>query len=308
MPRLFRNRAILAKLETVYGTDSVPTGSANAMQMTNVVFNPSVGQEESRDLVVPYMGHQGVILTGSHATISGEVEIAGSGVLGTPPAYGPLLRACGLAEVIDAGVSVEYTPVSASHEAASIYFNADGVRHILIGSRGTMTLQLTPLRIPRFAFTFTGLLGTITDTALPTVDLTKFIKPAVVNKANTTFSLHGLAGACEGVTMDLANQVEPRFLIGHESIQQVDRLMTGSAVMEAVALATKNWFAISEAGTTGALAAIHGTVAGNIVEFAAPAVQIGRTSYGETQKIINNTLPLMFTTVAGNDEFKLTFK
>lgn len=308
MPRFWRNRAILAKLETVYGTDSAPTGMANAMQMTNVVFNPSVGQEESRDLVVPYMGHQGVMLTGSYATISGEVEIAGSGAAGTPPAYGPLLRACGMAETIDVGVDVAYTPVSSLHEAVSIYFNGDGVRHILLGARGTLTLQLTPLRIPRFAFTFSGLLGTITDTAVPTIDLTDFIRPVPVNKANTTFSLHGLAGACEGVTMDLANQIEPRFLIGHESIQQVDRQMTGSAIMEAVSLATKSWFAIAEAGTTGALAATHGTVAGNIVEFAAPAVQIGRPTYGETQRILNNTLPLMYTPTAGNDEFTITVR
>lgn len=307
MPRYFRNRAILAKLETVYGTDSVPTGAANAMQMTNVVFTPSVGQEERRDLVVPYMGHQGVLFTGSHATLAGEVEIAGSGAPGTPPAYGPLLRACGLAEVIEAGVDVQYSPISSLHEAASIYFNADGVRHVLVGARGTFTLQLTPLRIPRFAFTFTGLLGTITDTALPTVDHTKFIKPVKVNKANTTFSLHGHAGACEGVTIDLANQIEPRFLINHESIQQVDREMTGSVVMEAVALATKNWFAIQEAETLGTLAAAHGTVAGNIVELGASAVQIGRPDYGETQKIINNTLPLMLVN-NGTGEFLITVK
>ena len=307
MPRFFRNRAILAKIETVYGTDATPTGAANAMQMTNVVFDPSVGQEESRDLVLPYMGHQGVMLTGTHATLSGEVEIAGSGIAGTAPAYGPLLRACGMAEVIDAGVDVQYSPVSALHEAVSIYFNADGVRHVLLGARGTFTLQLTPQRIPRFAFTFTGLLGTISDAALPTVDVSDFIKPVTVNKANTTFALHGLPGACEGVTIDLANQIEPRFLIGQESIQQVDRQMSGSAVMDAVLLATKNWFAISEAGTLGTLVAQHGTTAGNIIGLDAGAVQIGRPKYGETQKIINNTLPLMLTN-PGTGEFKITVK
>ncbi|SOC41560.1 hypothetical protein SAMN05892877_1094 [Rhizobium subbaraonis] len=308
MPRLFRNRAILAKTEVTYGTDAAPTGAANAMQMTNVVFNPSVGEEVSRDLVVPYMGHQGVILVGTYATLAGEVEIAGSGTPGTPPAYGPLLRACGLAEVVAAGADVTYTPVSGGQEAVSIRFNADGVQHVLLGSRGTFTLNLTPKQIPRFAFTFTGLLGTISDAALPTIDLAKFITPVVVNKANTTFSLHGLAGACEGVTMDIANQIEPRFLIGHESIQQVDRQMTGSAIMEAVSLATKNWFEIAHTHALGALAATHGVTAGNIVEFAAPSVQIGRPTMGETQRILNNTLPLMFKTIAGNDEFTITVK
>lgn len=307
MARFFRNRAILAKLETTYGTDAAPTGAANAMQMTNVVFDPSVGEEETRDLVLPFMGHQGVMLTGSYATLAGEVEIAGSGTPGTAPAYGPLLRACGMAEVIEEDVDVQYIPISSLHEAVSIYFNADGVRHILLGARGTFTLQLTPKRIPRFAFTFTGLLGTITDAALPTVDVSAFVKPVTVNKANTTFSLHGFAGAAEGITLDLGNQIEPRFLIGEENIQQVDRQMTGSAIMEAVTLATKNWYAISQAETLGALAAQHGTVAGNIVGFDAGAVQIGRPKYGETQKIINNTLPIMLTN-PGSGEFLITVK
>ncbi|WP_349433571.1 phage tail tube protein [Pararhizobium sp. A13] len=306
--RYFRNRAILAKAETVYGTDAVPTGAANAMLWTNVVFNPSVGDEVGRDLVVPYMGHQGVILTGSHATISGECEIAGSGAAGTAPAWGPTHRACGMMEVIAAGVDAQYTPISQSQEAVSLYFNVDGVNHVLLGARGTYTFGFTPKQIPRWAYSFTGLLGTISDIVLPAVTLTGFKKPVPVNKANTTFSLHGLAGVCEGVTFDLGNQIEPRFLIGAESIEHVDRVMTGSAVMEAVLLAQKNWFAIADAHTTGALALQHGTTAGNIVKIDAPAVQIGRLAYGESQKIVNNTLPLMFTTVAGNDEFKITVK
>jgi hypothetical protein len=306
--RYFRNRAILAKTETVYGTDAVPTGALNAMQWTNVVFNPSVGEEVSRDLVVPYMGHQGVILTGSYATISGECEIAGSGTAGTAPAWGVTHRACGMAEVVAAGVDVQYTPISQSQEAASLYFNADGVNHVLLGARGTFTFGFTPKQIPRWAYSFSGLLGVITDTALPAIVLSAFKKPVPVNKANTTFSLHGLAGVCEGVTFDLGNQIEPRFLIGAESIEHVDRVMTGSAVMEAVLLAAKNWFAISDAHTTGALALQHGVAAGNIVQIDAPAVQIGRPTYGESQKIVNNTLPLMFTTTAGNDEFKITVK
>ncbi|MBW8283524.1 MAG: hypothetical protein K0M55_07975 [Rhizobium sp.] len=308
MARYFRNRAILVKPETTYGVDAVPTGAANAMQMTNVNFEPLVGEDVNRDLVLPYMGHQGVMLVGNYARISGEVEIAGSGTAGTAPAVGPLLRACALAEVITAATDVKYTPISSLQEAVSIYFNVDGVRHVLLGARGTMTLQLTPKQIPRFVFTMTGLLGTITDQALPTVDLTDFIKPVTVSKANTTFSLHGHAGACEGVSMDLGNQVEPRLLIGAESIELVDRMMTGNATMEAVSLATKNWFQIAQAHTTGALAAQHGTVAGNIIKFEAPAVQIGRLNYGETQKIVNNGLPLMFQPVAGNDEFVITFQ
>ncbi len=308
MAKKLGNRAILAKIETTYGTDAVPTGAANAMMMINVTYEPLLGQDVSRDLILPYMGHQGVLLVGNYARLTGEIELAGSGTPGTPPAYGPLLRACAMAEVITASTSAAYNPISAGQEAVSIYYNMDGVNHVLLGARGTFTLDMKPAAVPRLKFVFTGLLGTIADVALPTVTLTAFKTPLPVSKANTTFSLHGLASACEGVSFDLANQIEPRLLIGYEGIEHVDRDMTGSAVLEAVAIATKDWLSIARAHTKGVLALVHGTVAGNIVQLDAPAVQIGRPNYGDTQKIINNTLPLMFMPSTGNDEFKITVK
>ncbi|TXI00298.1 MAG: hypothetical protein E6Q76_18665, partial [Rhizobium sp.] len=63
MTKYARNKALLVKIETVYGTDSTPTGALNAIQASNFNFEPSVGQDVSRDLILPYMGHQGVILT-----------------------------------------------------------------------------------------------------------------------------------------------------------------------------------------------------------------------------------------------------
>lgn len=162
-----------------------------------------------------------------------------------------------------------------------------------------------PQQIPRFRFRFLGLIGTIADTALPTVTLTAFQKPVKVNKANTTFSLHGSACVMERLAIDLGNQVEPRLLVGYEGIEIVDRMSTGQAVVEAGLIADKDWIGIARAHTTGPLAVQHGTVAGNIVELGAGAVQIGRPGEGETQRILNNTLPLMLTPSSGNDELSI---
>ncbi|MGX1259797.1 phage tail tube protein [Sinorhizobium fredii] len=308
MTRYMRNIAVLAKPEVTYGVDAAPTGAANAMLLVNARIEPLVGEEVSRELTLPYMGHQGSILVGDYVRMTAELEIAGSGAAGTPPAGGPLLRACGMSEVITAGVDVKYQFVSSLQESASLYFNLDGVLHKMLGVRGTFTGSLTPRQVPRFALTVTGLLGPVTDTALPAVNVAAFQKPVPVNKANTTISLHGYAGACEGLTFDIGNQIEPRLLINQEKIEHVDRAMTGNAIFEAPSLATKNWFETARLHTTGVLAAQHGTVAGNIVKFDAAAVQIGRPTYGDSQKIVNNSLPLMFTPVAGNDEFTITFQ
>ncbi|ORE85740.1 phage tail tube protein [Aurantimonas sp. 22II-16-19i] len=303
--RKYRKLAALVKIETAYGVDATPTGAANAMLFSEVTFTPMEGQEVSRDLLLPYLGHQGVELTGLYARLQGSVEIAGSDDPGTAPAYGPLLRACGMAETVTTDTSVSYDPVSAGEEAASTYFNADGVNHVLLGVRGTFTTTQTPNQIPRFRFDLMGLLGTITDTALPTVDHTAFVRPVVVNKANTVMSLHGWTAITESISLDYGNQVEARFLIGAESMEITDRRATGTAVVEAKSLATKDWFAIAKARTRGALSVVHGTAAGNIVEFTAPQVEIGRPTQGQTQGILNYSLPLMLCHDTGDDELSI---
>ncbi len=308
-PRFFRKMALLAKIETTYGTDSVPTGAANTILATNVNITPLAGQEVSRELLKPYLGNQGVILVGTYAQLEFDVEFAGSGTAGTPPKYNALLRACGLSETIDAGVSVEYEPVSTGFEAVSLYYNVDGVRHILLGARGNVTLTTTPNQIPRWRFTFSGLLGTITDAALPVTDDTAFQTPLPVSKTNTTLSLHGLASVGESLSVDLGNSVEPRFLIGHESIQITNRNSTGSAVIEASLLAVKDWFQLAQARTRGALELVHGTVAGHIIKVESAAVEVGRPTQGETQGIVNYTIPLSFVaTGTGDNEIKITYQ
>ena len=308
MTKYARNKALLVKIEPAYGVDAAPTGAANAIQASNFNFEPSVGQDVSRDLILPYMGSQGVILTGNYARVAFDVEVAGSGTPGTAPAYGPLLRAAQMAEVITAATDVKYNPVSTNFESATIYFVNDGIKHIMLGCRGTWKLNFQPSQIARWTFTMTGLLGTITDAAMPAVDLTKFIKPVPVSKANTIFSLFGYAGACEAFSFDLGADIQPRLLINAESIESVDRQMVGQATMAAASLATIDWFGRASAHETGALAAQHGTVAGNIVAFDGDVVQLGRPSYAENQKIINNQLSLMMLPTAGNDEFVITVK
>jgi len=309
MARYFRKLATLAKLETTYGTDAVPTGATNAMQFTNVTVTPIEGDEVSRDLMLPYLGNSGVALAGTYGKFEGEVEIAGSGTAGTAPAYGTLLRMCGLAEVITAGTSVVYSPISGSFESGSLYWNADGVNHILLGARGNVTLSFEPKKLPKFKFSFSGLLGTWSDTALPTTVLTGFKKPLIVNKVNTpTFTIHGNSSPGESLNIDLGQSVEPRFLIGYEAIEITDRSATGTAVIEARPLATVNWFDKALQRTRGALQLVHGISAGNIVQIDAPAVEIGKVTQGSTQGVINYSLPLAFCPNVGNDEITITVK
>ncbi len=307
--RYFRKLATLAKIETVYGTDAIPTGAANAIQMTDVSITPIAGEEVSRDLYLPWLGSQGAQFVGTHVQVEGSVEIAGAGGAGTAPAYGPLLRACGLSEVITAATKVDYQPISAGFESASLYWNMDGVRHVLLGAKGTVSLNLTPKQIPRFSFQLWGLLGPIADVPLPAVTLTAFQRPLTVSKVNTPVaSILGSSVIAESLAVDLGNQVEPRFLIGDESIEIVDRKASGTAVIQADLLAAKDWFAAAIARTRGAILWQHGLTAGNIVEISGPAVELGRPTYGQTQGITNLSVPLMLCPSAGDDELKISVR
>ncbi|MBO0662152.1 hypothetical protein LQ948_04775 [Jiella sp. MQZ9-1] len=308
MKRHYRKLAVLSKIESTYGQDASPTGKANAMLMSDVQFTPMQGEEVSRDLLLPYLGHQGVELAGVYAKLTGSIEIAGVGTAGKAPAYGPLPRACGLAETLTADTSAAYAPVSSNFEAATTYFNADGVNHVLLGVRGSFKADLAPKKIPKFHFDLMGLYGTVSDTALPTVDQSAFIRPLIVDTANTTVSLHGWSAIAESLEIDLGNKVEARFLIGEESMQITERNAVGTAVVEAQPLSVINWFDIAEKRTRGALSVVHGTTAGNIVEFAAKQVEIGRPTQGKTQDILNYSLPLMLCANAGNDDLTITVR
>ncbi|WP_238121961.1 MULTISPECIES: phage tail tube protein [unclassified Xanthobacter] len=306
--RFERKLAVLAKIEADYGTSSAPTGAADAMQMTEVTLTPLAGEEEQRGLLSPYFGHAGILLTGDYAQLEGSVEVAGAGAAGTIPAYGALLRACSMAEVVTPDTSVTYTPVTASPESATLFVNLDGVNHALVGARGTFTVEFATKRIPHIKFTLRGLLGPVADTALPAASYAGFIKPVVVNKTNTALSLFGVAQVAESLTLDMANTLVTRNLIGEDSILITDRQSTGTAVVEAKPLATQDWFAIAQARTHGALALQHGASAGNIVEIAAPALEIGRPTYGATDGIRNLSIPLMLCRDSGDDDFSIVVK
>jgi hypothetical protein len=100
MPRLTRKSILLARIESTYGTDSVPTGASHAILVRNLNITPINTEEASRDLIRPFLGQFDQLIANRHVQIEFEVEVAGAGTAGTAPGYGALLRACGLSETL----------------------------------------------------------------------------------------------------------------------------------------------------------------------------------------------------------------
>jgi hypothetical protein len=307
MPLKWNRKVLLAKIETVYGTDAAPTGAANAVLATNVQLSPMEGQDVSRELELATLGPQGTVPVEVHAKLSFEVELAPSGTAGTAPAWGPLLRACAVAETIAAGVSVTYNPVSLNHESATLHFWVENTKYALVGARGTATIKIEAQKVPKIAFTFTGLFTAPAETAQATPTLTAWQKPLVATKANTpVFTLNGVALVLRSLELDLANEVATRFLIGSESVLITQKSEKIAATVEAVLLTTLNPYALALAQTAVPVVLTHGVGAGKIATLNAPLAQIQRPSgVAQQQGIVEWPLNLVPQVNAGNDQWTL---
>jgi len=310
MALLTRKRLILAKAEATYGTDPTPTGSANAILVRNLDIVPLQSDIVQRELIRPYLGNYEQLLAQTRVQVTFEVELAGSGAAGTAPAYGPVLKACGLSETVVATTSVTYAPVSSSFSSVTIYFYQDGIRHIVTGARGTFTLNGQVGAIPTIAFTMTGIYNAPTDTALATPTYANQATPLIFKNGNTTsFSAFSYSGALQSIDLNLGNEIVYRELIGGtKEVLITDRKPAGTMSIEAVLLATKNYFTVSTGSTTGSISFQHGTTAGNIATLTMAQSDLANASYADMNGIAMMNLPYVATpTAAGNDELYLAY-
>lgn len=307
MALLTRKRLILAKIESTYGTDSTPTG-AEAILVRNLEITPLQADVVTRDLIRPYLGNFEQILANQRVEITFEVELAGSGAAGTAPAWGPVMKSCAMAETVVATTSVTYAPVSGSFSSCSIYFNNDGVRHKITGCRGSFSVSGEVGQIPVISFTMMGIYNAPDDSALPTPTYSNQATPVIFKQGNTTgFQVFSYSGCLQSFSMDLANEMVYRELVGcTKEVLITNRAPNGTAVIEATTIATKDFFTIANGTSTGNLTFQHGQTAGNIVTFSSPQTDIGSPTYSDQDGIQMLNLPYVATpTTAGNDELSI---
>lgn len=317
MPRLIRKTAILAKVEATYGTDSVPTGAANAMLVSNASFNLAYNNVE-RNFIRPFFGGSGQLAGTRFVEINFEIELANSGTAGTAPAWAPVLRACGMAEsVLSTPARVEYTPVSASFSSVTIYYHLDGVRRVALGCMGNVEIMLNEGAAPMLRFSLVGLDGGRTATADPSVTLTAFRAPQVVSDVNTgdinlgcTYSAGALAGGTtypsRGLSINLQNTVSRKALLGGQAVQISDRNVQGSMQLDLTAAQEVSFLTDINSNTNTTLGFTHQTGAGVGIILHAPQVQRIDPSDTEYEGDVHMGQNLRFTpSTAGNDELRL---
>lgn len=311
MAKSMKKMLLLAKNQTGLGVDAAPTAALNAILCSAVNIQPLNAEFVGRNLIRPTKGSSGKLVAGAHAGIDFEVELAGSGAAGTAPKFGPLLKSCYFAETLTASVSAAYAPVSSGDTWSTLYCFLDGIKFAIVDALGSVSLALNAKGIPVLKFRFLGTYQAATDVAFPSgVDYSGFQQPKTVGKVNTpTFTIGAVASKATSFEFDMANELNWRELIGRNGVESPDRAPSLKTKLELDTMASRNWWALAEAGTTQAVQLIHGTTAGNIFQFDAPKAQIVSTpSISNDQNSAMVDVSFDLVPDAGDDEVVLTFK
>lgn len=285
MPRFVRNSAILAKIETTEGVDSAPTGTANALLVSDQSINPLNAQNVDRDLMRNYFGASEQLVGTATIELSFTVELAGSGTAGTAAPWGELLRACGFAETGTVTWKGYQPDTPGNAKSATIYFYDDGVLHKLLGARGNVKVGVSISARPVLEFNFVGKDGGATAAANPSTTLTAWKTPLVVTDTNTgdiklggTYAsgvvTGGTAFTSRGLTLDVGNSLQFNPLLGGEFVDITDRDVTGSMELDLSAAQEVSFLTSLKANTLQTLSLEHGTVAGLIVGVHLSAAQL----------------------------------
>lgn len=303
-------KALLAEIEAEYGNDPTPAGNANAIEGYDVVFR-RLSTNIPRDYAKSTLGSRGSTEALVHASLAFSVPFAASGAAGVAPAFGPLLQGCAFGESIVADTSVTYAPVSTGEKSVAFHFFIGGDRCILLGSRGSVSLDFAHGQKPMLRFEFLGLFAAEpTAQSMPALTMTMWPAPKAVSKVNTpTFTLNAVALKLHQLVLNANVERTFRDFTNHNEVVVTGRGggMTGSLTVLAEALGTWSPFAIARAESQYALALVHGVGAGNVCTIGAPKVQLQNPDYVNVdgQKAISAALLLAES--SGNDEWTIAF-
>ena len=270
----FRKKTLLFKLEASYGVDPTPTGAANAIQTKDLEINPLEGEPLELDLDQESLGASLAALVGKHVKVMFKVPVAGSGVAGTAPGYGPVLVACGHEETVVADTSVTYTPFD---DAASgcLKFKHDKVLHTITGARGKVRITTAERKYAFYEFEFIGLYNApVHHTTSLNPVLTAFVPPIPFRAANVECDFMGETVCMRSLTFDCGQTNAYFECSAGESIDLDERDGKFDIKVVEPEINVHSYYDDVSEEVVDELSYVHGTVEGNIVELVAPNTQI----------------------------------
>jgi len=311
---LLRKAQVAVKLESTEGTAETLAAADADMFVYDPSFSPDI-QKTPRNPLRATLSPAPHFIGRKQASISFKTELAGSGSAGTAPKFGDALKACGLSETVAASTSVTYAPDSDLTEgdgtSATVAIYIDGKRYMIYGARGDYELGFVAGEPAFITFTFTGIYGGVTDTAL----LSSISYSSVVPKVflGATLTKGGASLVAENVTLAMNNTVAMRPDVtqatGFKAAAITAREPGGNFDPEETLVATRDDWGQFAAGTATAFQLVHGSTAGNILTIDAPELIIDNIGHGDREGILTNGIDFKLTTdsAAGEDEMTLVF-
>jgi hypothetical protein len=310
--RYLRSKALMAKIETTYGVDAVPTGAANAILCQNDVKITWLDTDRvARDVIQAYMGHQQNLPVASRMKLEFDVECQGAGgAVDLPPAYRP--AAARLRLRADRQHRRERELPADLHRLR--------VAHDLL-QPGRRARQ--GARLPRHRAVEDDAEGHPGDALHVHRPLRRRdrrghhgadahrLQGAEAREQGEHADLHAarLAASLYDFSVDLKNDVIYRNMVGKEDVVITDRHPEGSAEIEGTLISEKDWFTIANTVALNTCQIIHGAGAGGVYQVDFPQVEIGDPAQSSKDGVVTYVLPLRhIASAAGNDEVKITTK
>ncbi len=306
---LINREAILAKIETTYGVDAVPVPATDAMLVENLSWSNEGLRMNERPAVRASFGKLKQVYGGKLRSITFDVEIKGSGTAGTPPEFGPLLRACAFGESIVAVTSVTYAPVSNAVESITLYYYQDGIFYKMLGARGNVSANLEVGAVGKLSFTFTGHVIEPVDEALVTPTYNATVPTPFIN---APFSIGGYAAQINALAIDAANVLafppSPGASDGYGEIQVTGRDTQGSYDPEARLVSVDDPHTALNDGSELVLdTGLIGATAGNRYQLSAQRVSYRDTGPGDRDGIRTYEIPFGCAETTTDDDIALQF-
>lgn len=314
----FRKRGLALKIETVEGTDAVPTAALDAFQLFDGSSGVTADRVE-RPVDRPFFGHDPFVNSNLRGFVEGGFEfVPPPGVLTSADkaAVDVLLRIAGMAKTFVAAVAgppavpahLVYNPISESIASGTGYFWHAGVLYKVTGARANVTgLAMEIGSYLRGQCRIEGSCQEVPEAALPSnFDFSAFGTPAVNSTESMELLVNGFAVAGKALNLDFGNENQT---IEHTEARLnriLDRRPTFTARFYRPARASLDPWALWKAGT---IVPLVGTVvypAGHSVELAIrgqieevrPTEIDGDYGYEVTGRCVPSD--------AGGDEFTLT--
>jgi len=306
---LVHREVVLAKTESNYNVDAVPTDSANAILVENISMKSANVRMIERQAVRQSLAPLKQVYGGQLVELTFDVELKGSGTAGTAPELGVLLRACGMSELVSASTSVAYSPVSSDHESATFHYYQDGKLTIVTGARGTFSATIKAGETGKLSFTFTGHMGVRSDTLMASPTYSSIV-PAVALGIN--FTVGGYAAQIDALNFDISNEISTPASIssadGYGEIRISKRDVSGSIDPETQLIGTKDYFTEWVNGTDSVLTTnTIGTSAGNQIAISMPAIHYRDIGDGDREGIRTQDSAFGASEVLGDDEITFLF-